>query len=654
MSRSFIVCVSAAILGLFAVPRVNAAGNGWAYYGGGPGGMRYSALAQITSKNVKHLKVAWIYRTGETGRSWPKGEWKGHMTFEATPILYDGTLYFTTSYTNVVAINAATGKLRWRYNTHVQKLRYSDAASRGVSLWVDSKSRPGAVCHARIFAPTLDGRLLALDAATGKLCKDFGDHGAVDLLHDIRSTYELGDQWRNYLVTSPPAVIDGKVIVGSSIGDNRGVNEELGIVRAYDARTGKLLWRWDPIPRSPANPVYKEWTPKSAKISSAANAWAPLSADPVHHLVYVPTGSASPDFFGGERLGPDRWANSLVALNAGTGKFVWGRQLVHHNLWDYDLPAQPTLVELTHNGQKVPAVIQTTKMGMLFTFNRLTGKPIFPIVEKKVPQGGVKGEVLSKTQPFPTAPPPLVRQGPVTPEDAWGLTFWDKGRCRDVIKKFRSDGIYTPPSLQGSIELPSYAGGSEWGGIAFDPINQIAVVNTNNLPAAVALVPRNRMKKEENSGKYKGWDFSDMNGTPYGMRRRVLLSPLGIPCTAPPWGQLAAVDMVHGKILWQVPLGVTPIIHKTIGVPNMGGPIVTAGGVIFIAATADDDIRAFDLETGKMLWQYHLPAGGQATPMTYSINGRQYVVIVAGGHGGLGTKRGDYVIAFALPPSHSH
>jgi quinoprotein glucose dehydrogenase len=643
-SVSRALAVALALLPLTAI-----AASRWSAYGADAGGTRYSALKQITPANVDQLEVAWTYRTGETGAGFPEGAWKGHMTFEATPIFYDGTLYFTTSETNVVALDAATGKVRWRYDSRVEKSHYSDAASRGVSLWVDARTPADAPCHARIFAPTLDSRLLALDAATGKLCADFGTQGAVNLLEGAHSTYRPGDSWRNYLVTSPPVILDGKVIVGSSIGDNRAVKEALGIVRAYDARSGKLLWSWDPIPRSPDNPVYKQWTPRSAKITSAANAWPPLSADPVHHLVYVPTGSASPDFFGGERPGDNRWANSLVALDADTGKLVWAQQLVHHNLWDYDLPAQPTLVELTHDGKQVPAVIQPTKMGMLFTFNRLTGKPVFPIVEKPVPQDAAPGEVPSKTQPFPVAPPPLVRQRPVTPDDAWGLTFWDKGRCRDSIKQYRSEGIYTPPSVQGTIELPGYAGGSEWGGIAFDPVHQVAVVNTNDVPMLVALVPRDQLEKERRSDKYAGWQFGEMSGTPYGMRRKMFASPLGIPCIAPPWGTLAAVDMQRGKILWQVPLGDTPVIHLNKGMPNIGGPVVTASGVIFIAATMDDDMRAFDLKSGKELWQYHLPAGGQATPMTYEANGRQYVVIVAGGHGALGTKRGDYVIAFALP-----
>jgi quinoprotein glucose dehydrogenase len=624
-----------------------AADAGWPYYGGNPGGTRYSPAAQITPANVSRLKVAWVFHTGDHGAGFPGDEWKSHMTFEATPILYDNTLYFTTSETNVVAIDAVTGKLRWRYDSHVKKLWYSDAASRGVSLWVDERTPTSTPCHTRIFAPTLDHRLLALDAATGRLCDGFADHGMLDLSHGINFTYH-GGRYVNYLVTSPPVVIDGKVIVGSSIGDDRLVDSERGTVRAFDARTGRLLWSWDPIPRDPSNPVYKEWTPEAARTVGGANAWPPLSVDPEQHLVFVPTTSPSADYFGGERPGDNRWADSVVALNADTGKLVWGYQLVHHDLWDYDTAAQPTLVELTHDEQQVPAVIEATKTGMLFTFNRYTGKPIFPILEKPVPQDGAPGEVLSKTQPFPVAPPPLVRQGPVTSADAWGLTFWDEGKCRRIIEQSRSEGIFTPPGLKSTIQQPGNAGGVEWGGIAFDPVHQLAVVNTMNLQWLDALIPRDQLEAVRRSGKYNGWDVSDMDGTPYGRRREVFLSPLGIPCVKPPWGQLAAVDMQTGKIKWQVPLGNALFNHWNLGVINIGGPIVTAGGLVFIAATMDDDIRAFDLESGKLLWQYKLPAGGQATPMTYAINGREYVVIAAGGHGDGFGKRGDSVIAFAL------
>jgi quinoprotein glucose dehydrogenase len=625
------------------VPPPPAADAGWAHYGGDAGGTRYSPASQITPANVKHLKVAWTFRSGEHGAGFPGDEWVSHMTWEATPILYDGALYFTTSETDVVAVDATTGKLRWRHDSHVPKLWYSDAASRGVTLWVDPQSAPDAPCHARIFAPTLDSKLLALDVKTGKPCEGFADHGALDLLPGIRSTYEPGSHSRNYLVTSPPVILDGKVILGSSVGDNRGVELEHGTVRAYDARTGKFVWGWDPIPHDASNPMYAQWSPQAAANTGAANAWAPLSVDTQRHLVFVPTGSASPDFFGGLRPGDNRWANSVVALDGDTGKLAWGFQLVHHDLWDYDSAAQPSLVTLQHGGRSIPAVIQPTKTGMLFTFDRETGKPVFPIVEKPVPQDGVPGEVLSKTQPFTTLPEPLVRQGPVTKDDLAHISFG----CH--LERYKSEGIFTPPSMQGSIEQPGYAGGVEWGGLAFDPVHQIAVVNTNDLPMLVALVPRDQMEAQSESPEYKDWDFSRMRGSPYGMRRKGFMSSLGTPCVKPPWGELTAIDMRNGKRLWRVPLGNAVLNHWNAGVPGMGGPIVTASGVVFVAATMDSDIRAFDIHTGKMLWQYKLPAGGQATPLTYAINGKQYLVIVAGGHGPLSTKRGDYVIAFALP-----
>ena len=622
------------------------ADNGWASYGGDPGGKRYSQLTQISPANVGRLRVAWVYRTGELGKG--VTDWK-HSAFEATPILYDGKLYFTTPSTNVVAIDAGTGALRWRHDSHnANGLHYSDGVSRGVSLWVDPSRPAGAECRARIFAPTLDGRLLALDAGTGAPCRDFGEDGAIDLRQGVRYVEKPQSGWRDYLVTSPPAIIDGKVIVGSSIGDNRAVGVELGTVRAFDAETGKLLWSWDPIPRDPSNPVYREWSPQGAKLTGAANAWAPLSVDATRHLVFVPTGSASPDFFGGGRPGDDRWADSVVALDADTGKLVWGRQLVHHNLWDYDVASQPTLVELTHEGRQVPAVIQATKTGFLYTLNRETGAPIFPIAEKPVPQDAVPGETPSPTQPYPAAPPALVPQGPVTAADAWGVAWLDKRACRKQIEADRSEGIFQPPSTRESIYSPGFAGGSNWGGIAFDPRRQLVIANTMNLPWLMALVPRKEVAAEMNDPKYRGWEFGLMRGTPYAMRRRTFMSGLGIPCVRPPWGTLTAVDMVHGTIKWQVPLGDAPIVHLNLGMPNLGGPVVTASGLVFIAASLDDRMRAFDIDTGKVLWQAKLPAGGQATPMTYSVGGRQYVVIAAGGYKDSST-RGDYLIAYALP-----
>jgi len=620
--------------------------SGWPAYGGDAGGTRYSALAQITPSNVRDLKVAWTFRTGELGEG--VKDWK-RSAFEATPILYAGTLYLTTSSTDVVAVNAANGTLRWRHDSQSRKdLHYSDGVSRGVSLWVDEASGPDAVCHARIYAPTLDGRLLALDAATGKACADFGEDGAVNLLKDVRSQYKEGDEWRNYLVTSPPAILDGKVIVGSSIGDNRAVLEEVGTVRAFDARSGKLVWSWDPIPRDASNPVYQEWSPESVKTASAANAWAPLSVDAGRHVVFVPTGSASPDFFGGERPGDNRWANSVVALDGDTGQLKWGQQLVHHDMWDYDVGSQPTLADLVHDGKHVAAVIQATKTGFLFTFDRDSGAPVFPIVEKPVPQDAVPGEHPSPTQPYPVAPPALTRQSPVTADDAWGVAWFDTRACRKRIESYRSEGIFQPPALKDSLMQPGNAGGSNWGGIAFDPKRQLAIADTMNLPFIVTLIPRASLHEQAMSETYKNYEFARQEGTPYGMRRTAFKSDLGIPCVKPPWGVLTAVDMEHGTIKWQIPLGDAPYVHMNVGMPGLGGPIATASGLIFIGASLDDHFRAFDTNSGKLLWEVKLPAGGQATPMTYSVGGRQYLVIAAGGYKGDST-RGDYVVAYALP-----
>jgi quinoprotein glucose dehydrogenase len=619
----------------------------WGSYGGDPGGNRHSPLTQIDRRNVGQLKIAWTYRTGELGAGFARAD---KLAFEATPVMVRDSLYLSTPTNIVIALDPASGQQRWRYDPRIDRdRRYSEATSRGVSSWIDDDADPTAPCAHRIIMGTLDARLIALDGRTGRPCRDFGTGGKVNLNAGVRE-----GSTGNYLVTSPPAIYRNIVIVGSAIGDNGGVEMQRGIVRAFDARSGKQLWAWDPIPTSDNEAARRGWQPKSAQRTGAANAWSVLSVDAGRGLVFVPTGSASPDFFGGERTGDNLYANSLVALHAETGAVAWHRQLVHHDLWDYDVPAQPMLIDIDRDNKSIPAVVQATKTGMLFVFDRETGEPVFEVVERPVPQSDVAGEVTSPTQPFP-ATPPLASHAAVTPQDAWGLTFYDRGKCRDLISRYRSEGIFTPPSVQGTIQSPGFAGGVNWGSTAFDSERQLVIAAVNHVPMVVTLVPRDQFDTARRSGSWPDSEFAAQTGTPYGMRRESLASPFGLPCTAPPWGTLAAVDLRRNAIRWQVMLGstrdMTPwfIPSPTLGMPNMGGPIVTDGGLAFIGAAMDNYLRAFDVDTGRELWKGRLPAGGQATPMSYQVNGRQFVVIAAGGHGGLDTKQGDYVVAFALP-----
>jgi len=615
----------------------------WSHWGGNAGGDRYAPIAQITPANVAGLKPAWTFHTGALAKGWNVSD---KLTFEATPLFVDGTLYFDTSTGQVFALDAATGKVKWRHDLHINpKGWYSELTSRGVTYWRDPQAPAGSTCAARIFVPTIDARLIALDAATGKPCAGFGDDGQIRLATQLRDTYR-----DDYELTSPPVVADGTVITGISIGDNGTAAEALGVVRAFDARSGAPRWHWDPIVRTdaahPNRKPYPKW-------DGAANAWGVFSVDAARHLVFIPTGSASPDLYGGDRPGDDRWANALVALDTRTGKRVWARQLIHHDTWDYDVAAQPMLITLHRNGQDVPAVVELTKNGQAFVFNRDDGTPLFPITERPVPTDGVLGEQLSPTQPYSSLPA-LVRQDPVKPSDAWGLTFWSRDACRKKIAKLRSDGMFTPQSLRGSIEMPSYAGGANWGAGAWNPATQTLYVNVNDLPMQVQLLTRAEYDRQVKAGTPPGWEYSPMRGTPYGMRRRPLLGPSGAPCIAPPWGRLVALDLAHGRIAWSRPLGNSrgqapwPFWFLK-GVPNMGGPLATRSGLLFIGASTDGYLRAIDQQTGKVLWRHHLPAPAQATPMTYVAGNRQYVVVAAGGHGKLGTNRSDTLVAFALP-----
>ena len=625
--------------------------SGWDHYGGSLHGMQYSSLSQITTDNVHTLKEAWRFRTGELGQ--------GHrepFAFQANPILVEGRLYLPTGSAIVFALDPASGEEIWRYDPKIDRSKpHAEIANRGVTSWLDPAADADDACRHRIFVGTLDARLIAIDGTTGKPCEDFGEGGEIWLNKGVRAEKESA--WVNYTVTSPPVIVGDIVIVGSAIGDNRAVESELGIVRGIDARSGEERWRWDPIPRNAEDPAFASWQSEEAARNGSANAWAPLAADPELGLVYVPTGSASPDFYGGEREGDNLYANSLVALRASTGKIAWYQQLVHHDVWDYDLAAQPTLVELQHDGELIPAVLQGTKTGHIFSFDRRTGEPIFDVEEKPVPQGGVEGEHLSATQPFPVAPPSLARHDAVTEDDAWGVMYFDKRACRKRMAGLRSEGLFTPPGIEGIIELPGYGGGINWGGLAFDPESHTVVTFSMDVPMEVALIRRDELRRTSESGDFDGQEFARMAGTPYGMRRTLLGLPLGVPCTSPPWGILAAVDMRKGTINWRRGVGsiqdVAPAIvpNLELGMGGLGGPIITAAGLIFMAAVMDDYLRAFDIATGDTLWEGRLPAGGQATPMTYFLEdtGKQYVVIAAGGHARIGTTPGDYVIAYALP-----
>jgi quinoprotein glucose dehydrogenase len=606
------------------------AGQTWTAYGGDAGGTRYSPLRQITRTNVTRLRVAWSYRTGALE---PKTALNDKAAFEATPILIDGTLYLTTPFNQVIALDPGSGAATWTYDPKVDRSHdYSEVTSRGVAAWIDPQAASGTPCRLRIFEGTIDARLISLDGKTGTPCAGFGDAGSLDLTQGVDHAREFRN---DYQVTSAPTIVGDRVVIGASVGDNGAVDMPRGVVRAFDARTGTLRWTWDPIP----------WAGAQQVRTGAANAWSTFAADPARDLVFIPTGSASPDYYGGTRPGDDKWANSVVALKASTGDFVWGFQVVHHDLWDYDVPAQPTLIDVRGRA----AVAVTTKIGHVFVLDRLTGAPLHPVDERRVPPSDVPGEVAASTQPIP-AWSPMVPQR-LTAADAWGSSPDTLQWCREKIASLRNDGLFTPPSLRGTLSFPGNIGGVNWGGTAWDPARHLLIANTNRVAAIMQLIPRDDLQRaiDRRTDTETSWggEFGQQRGTPYAMHREWLVAPNRQPCNPPPWGAVVAFDVDTGTLRWEAPLG-----SMGDGMPpgsiNLGGPMVTAGGLIFTAAALDPHLRAFDADTGKELWSVELPAAAQATPMTYEWNGRQYIVVCAGGHGKMGSKMGDWVMAFAL------
>jgi quinoprotein glucose dehydrogenase len=623
------------LLLLLVVPACSRAQT-WSYYGQDAGGKRYSSLHQVNDKNVGRLTVAWTFRTGELATYAGTGA-LDKAAFEATPILVGRTLYFSTPSDRVFAIDAATGQQRWVYDPHVDLHRdLSEISSRGVAAWSDHDTL-------RIFVGTIDGRLIALDGPTGLPVEHFSDHGIVNL----RAGYSNEVQ-----ETSPPAVIGDRVIVGSSIGDNQRFDQPPGVVRAYDVHTGRLIWSWDPIPQDPADSGYATWNGPKAHQTGAANAWSILSTDPDRDLVFVPSTSPSPDYYGGERLGSNLYANSLVALRASTGQRVWSFQVVHHDLWDFDIAAQPMLIDF-HNR---PAVVVGTKMGFIYLLDRETGQPLLPVEERPVPASTVVGEQAWPTQPFPSLPRLGLQS--MSADSAWGPTPEDLAVARERIATYHYEGPFTPPSFEGTIMAPGNVGGIHWGGMCFDPATGMLYTNINRVAAVIRMIPRNQVDSlERESTETLRAETGRQRGTPYVMKRDYLLKSDAngyLMQTQPPWGTLVGINLKTGARTWEVPLGyqMDPVKYpdaKKWGSLNFGGAIVTKGNLVFVAASIDGHLRAFDSRTGKTLWEYALPASAQATPMTYELDGKQYVVIAAGGHGKLHTKQGDYVVGFRLP-----
>lgn len=616
--RAFLIWTAA--VGLAA----NSSAQEWPYYGGDSGGSKYSKLDQIDRRNVARLKPAWTFHIGDSSDG---TEDPTRSAFEATPLVIDGVMYVTTPFARMIALEAETGKQLWTFDPQLRRDRnYNLLINRGAAYWTDGKRK-------RLYWGTLDGRLLAIDAVSGKLVPGFGREGSIDLRQGVAEQHPRA----GYGLTSPPAIYRNLVLTGALTSDGE-PQGPAGDIRAWDVNTGKLVWQFHTVPR-PGEFGHATWEGNSWKDRGGVNAWSVLSVDQQRGILYVPLTSPSYDYYGGDRPGDNLFSDSLLALDAATGKRLWHFQTIHHDLWDWDLPAQPNLITVRRNGRDVAAVAQIAKTGFVFVFDRVTGKPLFDIEERPVPQSQTPGERTSPTQPFPVKPPAFARQT-FSFDELTDVTPESRAECRKLIEGAVTGPMFRPVSLQPTVIFPGTNGGANWGGASFDPATATLYVNSMDVGAIVRAVKRPEgsvVPYRNQSLASRFWD-SGMN-----------------PCQKPPWGHLTAIDLNTGEFRWRVVLGVVDeLLAKGIaptGTSNLGGSIVTAGGVLFIGATNDRRFRAFDKDTGDLLWETQLPASAHATPMTFlgKKTGKQFVVIAAGGGNKYNKTFGDVLLAYALP-----